>query len=132
MQVQTKNKLYCFDGLKQSINAALQLADDKFKDQNCKEKSVKTRKLNSDPVEKFFSTVRQRNGFNNEPSVAELGKTLARITSQNIRDFSGSTQNCEAIEIASLNKHLADPPRFNEAPVDNIESSLAADENDAL
>lgn len=114
LKVQTKNTLYCFDGLKQSTNAALQLADDKFSDLNCKDKSVKTRKLGSDPVEQFFATVRQRNGFNNEPSVAEFGATVARISSQNIRSFSGTSQNCEPAKnlernyksIESIESHL--------------------------
>lgn len=87
--------IYCLDGLKQSVNVALQMTEDKYNDINCKEKVVHTRKLNTDDIEKFFSTVRNRNGFNNEPSAFEFDCTVARIISQKIRSFNGKTQNCE-------------------------------------
>lgn len=106
LKVMTKNKLYCFDGLNQSINAALQMCEDKSEDINHVEKFVQTRKINSDPLENFFATVRGRNGFNNEPSVYEFGSTLARISSQKIRGSTSQSQNCEPSHITNI-KELA-------------------------
>lgn len=68
----------CFDGFIITIRAFLGL----IQNEQCK--YIMTSRLNQDPLENLFSSVRQRGGFNRNPTVRVLRATLKILTVQQL------------------------------------------------
>lgn len=91
---ENKKTLYFIAGMKLTLNAVIQLCDELFAEEEGHVKFLTTRKLNQDKLENTFSIVRQKGGYNRNPSVAELNSIFAKImTSKLIR--SSINTNCE-------------------------------------
>lgn len=56
---------------------------------------ILTSKKNSDALENFFSIVRGRNGFNNNPSVSDFNYMIGKMISMKILCNASTVTNCE-------------------------------------
>lgn len=108
-------KILCFYGLCQTIEAVLGLINDFSEDPEFSEQQILTSRLNQDPLENFFSQVRSRGGCGTNPSVSQLNSTIAKIVSMRILSFDFETKNCET---------------DNDLMLEYIRESLNAEEND--
>lgn len=88
-------KILCFYGLCQTIEAVFGLINDFSEDSEFSEEQILTSRLNQDPLENFFSQVRSRGGCGSNPSVRQLNNTIAKIVSMRILSFDFETKNCE-------------------------------------
>lgn len=88
-----KKTMYCFNGLIQTIRGILLLLDS-IEEENTKTDFILTSRLNQDPLENFFSIIRQSGGNNHNPSVHEFSKTISKLMTMKFLDNSPSA-NCE-------------------------------------
>lgn len=106
-KIETKVNVYCLDGLIQTINGVLALADDLFETTT---QFFLTLKVNQDPIENMFGLIRARGGFNRNLSVKEFNYLIGRIMSMKILGGPKLTTNCEADNdehVFSLNDSLS-------------------------
>ncbi|XP_031338009.1 uncharacterized protein LOC116175207 [Photinus pyralis] len=64
-----RNNIYCIEGFQWTIRAILGLWDSLVKDDY---KYMLTSRINQDPLENFFSVIRNRNGYNAQPTVKQF------------------------------------------------------------
>lgn len=91
-------KVFWIDGIVQTINGTIMLAEDYFKDEKINITYLLTKKKNSDPIENFYGMIRGRNGFNRNPSVREFSITVSKIVSMKHISFTSNLTNCEPDE----------------------------------
>jgi len=137
--VKCSKKVYCLDGLIQSINGILNLFHDLI--ETCPSKEfLLTYKLNQDPVENLFSLIRNRGGNNKNPSLYDFNHIIARLFSNKIiakSDFSNCENDYE--DLVQVEKQVfqkEDDHQTEEESIcisDNIEQSTeVSDEDDIL
>lgn len=85
-----KNQPFCFDGLKQTINAVLGL----WIDTKSEYPYLLTQRLNQDPLENLFAKIRHRRGFDPNPSAKHFRLALQAIITSFLQK-SVETANCE-------------------------------------
>lgn len=85
-----KNIPYCFNGLKQTINGLLLLWDE-TKESN---PYLITSRLNQDPIENLFSKIRQRRGYDPNPSARYFRFGLQSVMTGCLEKYTDSS-NCE-------------------------------------
>lgn len=103
----TSQKIYCIDGMIQSLKAIIQLSKDMFSSydkSNCY--YILISRLNQDVIENLFSLVRYTNGCNNNPSISELNSILAKIISVKLINQEFENTNCEEDDANFLYKDL--------------------------
>lgn len=91
----TNNHNYCINGLHQTVNALVLLSENMYYDESTEKKFLLTRKCITDPLENFFSTMKNHGGNNHLPSVHEASYIIGKMLSRNIRIFHENTKNCE-------------------------------------
>lgn len=87
-------KVSCLNGIVQTINATLALANDLFKS-DLEVSYFLTHKINQDSLENFFSQIRGRGGFNRHPSLSEFNNVIGRIMSMKLLSYASNMTNCE-------------------------------------
>lgn len=85
-----KNSPYCFEGLIQTINGTLQLWQDK---KDWKPYLI-TGRLNQDPIENLFSKIRQRRGYDPNPSAHHFRYGLQSVMTGYLEKYSDNS-NCQ-------------------------------------
>lgn len=85
-----KNTPFCFHGLIQTINGILQLWETKKNDYPY----LITKRLNQDPLENLFSQIRQRRGYDPNPSSRHFRLGLQSVMSANLQKCT-DVSNCE-------------------------------------
>lgn len=97
----TRGKIYCFEGLEQTINGVILLSNELFKEENISE--ICTANFNQDPIENTFAQIRSRGGFNTNPSVYDFGFLIAKIMNAKFI-FATTSSNCEPDGTKCLNE----------------------------
>lgn len=123
--IKKRNNIYCLEGFQWTINSILLLWNH-LKGQGVK--YMLTGFLNQDPLENFFSVIRNRGGYNPTPTVREC--RIAIEHNMNIRlQLAVDTGNCEIDEVTEI-LDTEDPEIENLDPgapitidVDNEESA---------
>lgn len=111
-----RNNIYCIDGFKWTIKSVLMLWE------HLKKKEVKyllTGFLNQDPLENFFSVIRNRGGYNPSPTVRQCRIAIQHNVNIRLQTALG-TGNCELDECDFL--ELEEKP-VEEHPVQTEEES---------
>lgn len=94
-QIKSPTKVYCIDGMIQTINALIMFSNDVFKS-NLGISYVLTNKKNTDPLENFHGLVRGKNGFNRNPSIQEFLDLNGRLLSMKLLSYTTNITNCES------------------------------------
>jgi len=119
---------YCFEGMVQTINGVMELfSDEKEKDEFS---HLLTNRLNQDPLENFFSVLRQKGGFNPNPTARTLRTSFrSKCIELFDIDFSKDT-NCEPDDDQFLDTtHIIPSEEFKIQNADhNIDICPGADE----
>ncbi|VEN63638.1 unnamed protein product [Callosobruchus maculatus] len=98
-----KKNIYCIEGFQWTINAVLILWD------NLQKEGVKyflTSRLNQDPLENLFSVIRNRGGYNPQPTAREFRIALQHnmhIRLQNSVSSNCEIDNDELLDVTDLN-----------------------------
>lgn len=100
--VGSKAKIYCVDGFKLSLTVAGCLWDD-LKTQV---KFMLPRRLNQDCLESFFSSIRQKGGFRDNPSAVHFRSAMRQCVANKLLSAS-SGGNCELSAVSSDNLLLS-------------------------
>lgn len=98
----------CFDGFVWSINSILMLYEEELKNGT---EFLLTSRLNQDPLENFFSVIRQKGGFNLNPTARAFRTSFRSCTINNLVK-PPSSSNCELDFDSTL--------YINEPRVDNL------------
>lgn len=109
----------CFDGFIITISSFLELLES----EKCK--FILTSRLNQDPLENLFSSVRERGGFNRNPTVRLLRSTLKLLTIQQILEPPRSTSYDPDFDcLLEVSEDSNDPPP---SPQESEESKNSGD-----
>lgn len=122
-EIERPKRNVCLDGTIQTINAVLLLAKDIF-DSDLEIDILLTSKLNQDPIENLFSSVRARGGFNKNPSLKEFIFLMARIMSMKYLSGPQLTSNCEADDDDFIESATLDLDKNNSNEDDNTDESI--------
>lgn len=126
----TNNQNYCINGLiHQTVNALLLLSRNMYYNESTDKKFILTRKCITDPLENFFSTMKNHGGNNHLPSVHESSYIIGKMLSRNIRIFHENTKNCENDFNELLNENFVDQNGDMTSDINEIDENL---ENDSL
>lgn len=93
ISAKTKNKIYCFDGMIQTLNGILELS--KNSRLNNFIYYIKLNKVTQDRLENLFAWIRSWCGPNTNPSVFEFCHILAKILSVKLIRSHSNGANCE-------------------------------------
>lgn len=116
----------CFDGFVLTIRAYNEL----LSSEGCK--YLLTSRLNQDPLENFFSSVRQRGGWNRNPSVRVLRGTMRILTIQQILEPPKSTSyNPDSDILLDIGERWEEEiNNRNTAQAEFEESSISSDQTE--
>lgn len=94
LKCKNSKKIFCIDGLVQTITAVLSLCEAEI--DNVKIYFIMTRRLNQDPLENMFSHIRSAGGYCRNPSAQQIGNIFAKMVSVKFIYDTTNSSNCEA------------------------------------
>lgn len=92
----SKKQVHFLKGFKISLNAILQYVDETFNTES-NNFFLMTRLVTQDKLENYFSILRQKGGYNRNPSVSEVNTIIARTMTRKLLS-SSPAGNCEVLE----------------------------------
>ncbi|XP_037928665.1 uncharacterized protein LOC119663067 [Teleopsis dalmanni] len=101
-----KKTVHFLTGFKITLNGVVQLAEEIFRS-NSEIFFIMTNFLCQDKLENTFSILRQRGGYNKNPSVSEINYMLAKVITRKIL-LSTTVGNCETVEDDNVFQSVVD------------------------
>jgi hypothetical protein len=83
-------RIKCLKGWLVTLNAILLIWDDLKQNHNCK--FLYTRRLNTDPLENFFGTIRQQGGNSDNPTPTQFTRAFRKLLFSSL--LTSTTGNC--------------------------------------